>query len=330
MKAKSLPIVFFLSGAIIAFALPFNLKAQNSASKTPVTDSVTKDNSNIFNEDEIISVKTTLIDIPVSVFDKTGRVLTNLGRSDFKIYENGIEQQIDNFASVEQPFTVVLLLDVSGSMRYNLDDIKKAALAFIDQLKPSDRIIAIVFDRHLKVLSPDVLNREKLRKAVKEIQPGNGTFLYSTVEIVSTKLLRRFPGRKALILFSDGADSWTNNQSDGSMPRSTYKASLVQAEASNALIYCVQFIPNSGRATEKATSYLTDLAERSGGRLLRPQTIKQLQPAFVSIAEELRWQYSIGYYPENAAKPNERRQIKVVVNQSDAKIRARESYVGKP
>lgn len=208
--------------------------------------------------------------------------------------------------------------------------IKKAALAFIENLKPTDRVIAIAFDRQLKVLSADVLNREKLRKAIKNIQPGNGTFLYSSVETVSIKLLRRFPGRKALILFTDGGDSWSSKDSDGSLPRASYKSSLREAEASNALIYCVQFYPVQGRENERANKYLAELAEAGGGRLYRPKKIKELQPAFVSIAEDLRWQYSIGYYPEKAAQPNERRQIKIVVNQPDASIRARESYVGKP
>jgi Ca-activated chloride channel family protein len=325
----------FLSNFLLAFAFSLNLIAQTTELKPSPTekssaDQAKKDNQNIFNDDEVINVNTTLVDIPVSVYDKDGRVITNLVKNDFHIYENGVEQQIDNFASVEKPFTVVLLLDVSGSMRYNIDGIKKAALAFIDQLKSADRVIAITFDRQVRILSTDVLDREKLRKAIKEIEPGGGTFLYSVVEAVSRRLLRRFPGRKALILFTDGVDDWRRVQDAGALPRSTYEASLREAETSNALIYCVQFTPDIGTNIKEANSYLSSLAERTGGRLYRPRKIKELEPAFVAIAEELRWQYSLGYYPGKTALPNERRQIKVVVNQSDAKVRARESYVGKP
>lgn len=317
-------IIFVLAFINLLSVFTLSLSAQ-----TPSPSPSDSSKTNIFDENEVISVNTALVDIPVSVFDKEGRIVTNLKKGDFRIYENGIEQQIENFASVEQPFTVVMLLDISGSMRFHLDDIKKAALAFVEQLKTNDRVIAIVFDRHLQVLSPDLLNREKLRKAIKNIQPGNGTFLYASVEVVSNRLLRRFPGRKALLLFTDGADSWKNADSDGTLPRSTYQASLQSTEASNALIYCVQFYPDTGRENEKANSYLSDLSGRSGGRLYRPKNVKELQPAFVSIAEDLRWQYSLGYYPEKVAQPNERRQIKVVVNQPDTKVRARESYVGK-
>jgi Ca-activated chloride channel homolog len=321
---KSFRTILFVFSLLLMPAFFSELNAQ-TPNPTPK-----KDAQRIFDEDEVISVNTALVDIPVSVFDKNGRVLPKLGKEDFRIYENGVEQKIESFASVEQPFTVVMLLDVSGSMRIHLDDIKKAALAFIENLKPTDRVIAIAFDSQIRVLSTDVLNREKLRKAIKDMQPGSRTFLYSSVELVSTKLLRRFPGRKALLLFTDGADSWTSKDSDGKMPRATYKSSLSEAEVSGALIYCVQFYPVSGKENERANKYLAELAEAGGGRLFRPQKVKELQPAFVSIAEDLRWQYSIGYYPEKPAQPNERRQIKVVVSQPEASVRARESYVGKP
>lgn len=320
MKIKIFLTFFLLPIAFIALIFSLELNAQTPAPTPP---------ANIFDEDEIISVNTTLVDIPVIVFDKNGRVMSKIGKDDFRIYENGVEQKIDSFASVEQPFTVVMLLDVSGSMRIHLDAIKKAALAFVENLKPNDRVIAIAFDRQLRVLSNDVLNREKLRKAIKDIQPGNRTFLYSSVELVSTKLLRRFPGRKALLLFTDGGDSWTSKDSDNSMPRSSYKSSLREAESSGALICCVQFYPVSGKENERSNKYLAELVEAGGERLYRPQKVKELQPAFVSIAEDLRWQYSLGYYPEKPTQPNERRQIKVVVNQPETTVRARESYVGK-
>lgn len=325
---KNFPLIFFLASLIIFISFPLALKAQTPIpSPIESADKITPEN--IFDETEVISVNTSLVDIPVSVTDKNGRVITNLTKDDFHIFENGTEQKIENFASVEQPFTVVMLLDISGSMRFHLDDIKKAALAFVDQLKPTDRVVAATFDRHIQVLSTDLLDREKLRKAIKKIQPGGGTFLYATVEVVSNRLLRRFPGRKALLLFTDGADSWSSAKNDGSLPRSNYRTSLTAAESSGSLVYSVQFYPDSGRESETANSYLADLAENTGGRLFRPKKIKELLPAFVAIADELRHQYSIGYYPENAAKPNERRQIKVVVNQPDSKVRARESYVGK-
>lgn len=325
---KNFPAVFFLASLIIFFSFPPQFKAQTPVS-TPSVPADKKNSENIFDENEVITVNTSLVDIPVSVFDKDGRVITNLNKTDFRIYENGDEQKIENFASVEQPFTVVMLLDISGSMRFHLDDIKKAALAFVDQLKPTDRVVAATFDHHIQVLSTDLLDREKLRKAIKKIQPGGGTFLYATVEVVSNRLLRRFPGRKALLLFTDGADSWSSSRNDGALPRSNYQTSLSAAESSGSLIYSVQFYPDSGKENERANAYLADLAENTGGRLFRPEKIKELLPAFVAIAEELRWQYSIGYYPEKTAKPNERRQIKVVVNQPGAKVRARESYVGK-
>lgn len=320
--------IFFLSVAFFFLAFTLELDAQNPSPSATTPDKKSVEQNLL--DDEIISTDTSLVNIPVSVFDKSGRVITNLTKNNFRIYENGVEQRIENFASVEEPFTVVMLLDISGSMRFHLDDIKKAALAFVEQLKPNDRVVAIAFDNHLQVLSTDLLDREKLRKGIKNLSPGRGTFLYASIEIISNRLLRRFPGRKALLLFTDGVDSWRGQNSDGALPRANYQTSLRAAENSNALIYCVQFYPDNSDGNRIADAYLADLAALSGGNIYRPKKIKELQPAFVSIAEDLRWQYSLGFYPETRAKANERRQIKVVVDQPNAaEIRARESYVGK-
>ena len=304
------------------------------------TPSPTNTPPKVQSDDEIISVDTTLVNIPVSVFDKKGQVITNLSQTDFRIFEDGIEQKIEYFAPVEQPFTVVLLLDVSGSVRNKLGDIKKSALAFIDQLKPNDRVVGMTFDTSLKILNKDLRDREGLRKAINDIQSGSGTFLYATVEAISNRILKRFTGRKALILFTDGEDGLRYSNA-----RSTYQTSLSEAESSGALIYCIQFQAEEAFAPPVQTidnpyvyenpqkkiaySYLSELSLRSGGKLYQARKIKELEKAFASIAQELRWQYSIGYYPQNTDKTNERKQIKVEVKQPNLFIKSRQSYTRK-
>ncbi len=276
-------------------------------------------------DDDVINVETTLVNIPVSVFNKKGQVVSNLKKSDFRVFEDGAEQEIEYFASVEQPFTVILLLDVSGSVRTKLAAIKKSALAFIDQLKPNDRVGAMTFDTRLNILNRDLQDRKGLRKAIQDIEPGSGTFLYATVEAVSDRILKRFTGRKALILFTDGEDMIPYTA------RSTYETSLRQAEASGALIYCLQFhgddpfgFDNSRSKIAKA--YLADLANKTGGRIYQAGKTSELQSAFSSIAEELRWQYSIGYYPPSLGTVNTRKKIRVEVKVPDLFTRSRENY----
>src|SRR5687767_720219 len=142
-------------------------------------------------DDEIIRVETNLVTMPVSVLDRDGRFISGLQQLDFKIFENGIEQKIDYFQSVEQPFTVVLMIDVSPSTEFRINEIQNAAIAFVNQLRPSDRVMVIAFDQDVHVLSPPTNNRNQLRNAIYSTQFGNGTSLYEAVEDVIQQKLSR-------------------------------------------------------------------------------------------------------------------------------------------
>ena len=309
-------------GAMFCLLLIGGLSAQTTSPKQVSPEEQ-------LDKDDEIKIDTLLIDVPVSVLDSDGKFVAGLRKDNFQIFENGVSQKIEYFASVEQPFTVVLLLDVSGSMHNNLDDIKAAALNFIDKLNPSDRIVGIAFDQHLKVLNKNLRDRQTLRDGIKKLQGGFGTYLYPTVEVVSRKILKRITNRKALILFSDGIDGRGANFFNG-QALSTYQTSLTEAESSGALIYCVQYNADERRENVTANAYLNDLAELSGGKLFSANKIQDLSKIFTAAAEELRWQYSIGYSPETPAKPNERREIKVKVNRENIIVRARDGYTGKP
>src|SRR5207249_3633271 len=103
-------------------------------------------------EGDIVRVNTTLVSIPVSVMDRDGKYIPNLRKEDFRIWEDGVEQQVAYFASTEKPFTVALLIDTSGSTREKLQDIQDAALAFVDKLRADDRVMVISFDEQIRVL----------------------------------------------------------------------------------------------------------------------------------------------------------------------------------
>src|SRR5688572_23222474 len=138
--------------------------------------------------------------MPVSVLDRDGRFIPGLQQRDFKIFEDGVEQKVDYFQSVEQPFTVVLLIDVSPSTQFRIEEIHGAAIAFIDQLRPADRVMVIAFDERMHVLTPPTNNRGQLRNAIRMAQFGNGTSLYDAVEQTIEQELRRIDGRKAVVL----------------------------------------------------------------------------------------------------------------------------------
>lgn len=276
-------------------------------------------------DDEIIKVETSLVSFPVSVVDRGGKFIPNLVKEDFKVFENGIEQPIEYFKSVDEPFTVVLLIDRSDSVAPVIDDLKKAALAFIDQLRPNDRAIGVAFDRKAYILNTKVRDRETLKSSIQNLTTGTGTHLYSTVEGIINRVFRGTPGRKALILFTDGQEAWSWDQPRGAKPTQTYETSIQTAEETGTQIFSIQF--DSNFRTSEGDRYLKEIPKRTGGLYFRAEKLKDLNKVFGQIADELRFQYSIGYYPQNEGQKGERRQLKVTVNQAQSVVRSRSEYV---
>jgi len=326
-------------------------------------------------ENEIIKVETNLVTMPVSVLDRDGRYVSGLQQRDFQIYENGIEQKVDYFQSVETPFTVVMLIDVSPSTQFRIDEIQNAAVAFIDQLRPNDRVMVISFDENVNVLSPITNNRYQLKNAIRNLQFGDGTSLYEAVDYVINQEMSKIQGRKAVVLFSDGVDTTSR--------RASFQSTVAMTEEVDSLFYTIRYDTSrdmnsggsgnnnpypqpsrrNGRVSmadilgailsggdlgmgggsgnrrgggaagsspadyETGRKYLEAIALKSGGRKFEAQSITNVTAAFSGIAEELRRQYSLGYYPVNVGTVGERKQIKVRVMRQGVVVRAKNSYI---
>ena len=278
-------------------------------------------------EGDVVRVNTTLVTVPVNVTDRNGRFVQNLRQQEFRIYEDGVEQQISYFASVDQPFTVALLMDTSLSVRFSLEEIQDAAIAFLDQLRPNDQVMIVAFSGRFEVLAEPTRDRALLRDVIRSLHSSRGTRLYKTIDFVVNQRLNLIPGRKAIVLFTDGVEG-------GAINRRGYEQSIRAAEASGVLVYPVQYetsMPtrNIKQAEMKqvADDYLREIAEKTGARLFHADTPQNLARAFALVAEELRHQYSLGYYPKRAASTGQRRQIKVRVNRPDLVVQARDSYI---
>lgn len=281
------------------------------------------------NED-VIRIDTNLVTVPVTVFDRDGRYITYLKKENFQILEDGNEQNIELFKSVEQPVTVLLVLDISGSMTKYMTNLTEAANIFVHQLRSDDRVAAATFADNLYVLLKPTKVSE-LRKGIKIKQRSRDHFtrIYDAVHD-ALKLMRKIRGRKAIVLFSDGGG-------DGTF--ASAKDNFRHAEEGEALIYTVQFKnfltaphPHQNKeifyeAIENANNYMLGLAQISGGRDYQIEKITDLNQTFAHIAAELRQQYNLGYYPNNPGKEGERRQIKVKVNVPNVAVRSRDSYI---
>ncbi|MEQ1765304.1 MAG: VWA domain-containing protein, partial [Pyrinomonadaceae bacterium] len=308
-----------------------------------------------------------LVTMPVSVLDRDGRFVSGLTQRDFEIFENGSKQKIEWFQSVEQPFTVVLLIDVSPSTAFRSDEIRNAAISFVDQLRPADRVMLIAFDESVHVLSEPTNNRNQLRNAIQMADFGDGTSLYEAVDNALNRQLAKIQGRKAVVIFTDGVDTTSR--------RANYQSTIADVEEADALVYPIRYntqrggfggggnnnggwggqrrrrgagwggmigiilggqVPpgmggggggGSSQEYETGRLYLEELAAKSGGRKFEADSTTSLDTAFAGIAEELRRQYSVGYYPDAVGQKGERRQIKVRVMRPGVVVRAKNSYV---
>lgn len=297
-------------------------------------------------DDEVLRVNTNLVTIPVSVLDRNGRFIPGLSQEQFHLFENGVEQTIAYFDSAEKPFTVALLLDTSDSTKFKLKDIQDAAIAFTEQLRPDDRVIVVAFDINVNFLAEATSDRGALGKAIARSQTGGGTSLYSAVDIIVRERLNRIRGRKAIVLFTDGVDTTSR--------AATYEGTLRTAQELDALIYTIQYNtyydlmsqpdslaqgPNVELVTSRGESlkaaytranrYLNLLSGKSGGRSFFADNVNHLRETFARIAQELRQQYSIGFYPNNEVGAAGTREIKVRVDSPGSVVRARRSYVFK-
>lgn len=172
-------------------------------------------------DDDVVRIETQLISVPAVVTDRTGRPLTGLRAADFQVFEDGRPQKLANFATMEAPFEIALLLDTSGSTRADVGLIRRAALDFIGALRPGDRVAIIAFNTkqegsdklaevELKAMLTD--DRDELQEAVESIGASNGTPFYDSLERVAKEIFRDKPkeelrGRRALVALTDGVDS---------------------------------------------------------------------------------------------------------------------------
>ena len=146
---------------------------------------------------DVIKVDTTLVTLPVSVMDRSGKYIPNLRKEDFRLWEDGIEQSVAFFSAVDKPFSVVLMLDTSGSTRFRIEEIQDAAITFVNQLRSDDRVMVVSFDEQIQVLADFTSDRSRLRDAIRQTHTGGGTKLYDAVDLVINQQLSRVSGRKA-------------------------------------------------------------------------------------------------------------------------------------
>jgi Ca-activated chloride channel family protein len=274
-----------------------------------------------------IHVDVTLVTVPAIVSDPDGKYIPDLRANDFHIFENGIEQHIDRVIPESEPFHVVLLLDVSNSTALRHKEIRMAAEEFVQALRPGDHVMVVSFSNLVWIDSEFTDDRDRLRQAILETPIGGGTRLYDALDLVVTERLKQIQGRKAIVLFTDGVDSFSRLASAAS--------SLARIDEADTLVYVIQYntkndlevtrlLPDADYA--RGAEYLKNVTDHSGGRLFQAETVPSLREVFSEIALELKYQYTLCYYPSNQSNDGLFRRIQVTLDRPGTKIRARAGY----
>lgn len=304
-------------------------------------------------------IRTTQVVVPVIITDGYGRFLTGLKKEDFQLREDGEVQRIDQFDDERSPFNVALVIDLSLSTRNKLDDIKRTAIEFVKQLQPRDKVLVVAFDDQVRFIGNFTGDQKELESSIKKLKTGYLTSIYDAIDQTIREKLMNAPGRKAMVVLSDGVDTGSK--------RATYDSVLELITRTGIVSYSVRYetrndggkknlkpedLPKIGSSFSHSfvspaqvqpsgvyqkqrpkdrdligIEFLRELADRSGARYLRSETADGTAFMLKLIANEIRNQYTLAYSPTNAAEDGKFRQIQVNLKRNDILIRARQGYI---
>jgi len=272
-------------------------------------------------DDDVIRVNTDLVVLNLTVTDKAGNYVKALKRSDFKIFEDGVEVQQDTIASFslqESPYAAVVLLDSSGSMEARFSLARSAAIRFLDGLRPEDVAAVYRFDSKVERVQEFSGGRDLAPTAYAIRAKGMTTLNDAIVEAAKT-LADRPEQRKAIVVLSDGMDTSSKASSD---------KAVESALAVGASIYAVDMssLDVAGSTKQQSAASLKGFAEKTGGKFIATAGGPALRDAFTSIAEELGHQYTISYRPVNKKRDGKWRTLEVKLSRNDLTVRTRKGY----
>lgn len=277
-----------------------------------------------------IGVNVDLVVMHTSVYDKNGRFVSGLKKENFRVFEDGVEQKISSFSQEDVPVSMGILLDLSGSMRNKIEQVNKAALAFIRASNPQDQVFLVGFNEQVELLQDYTSDIDEVADSLDNILVTGGTALYDAIFLGVQKAHTGIKPKKAIVVITDGEDR-----------DSYYKLDelVAKVQESDAQVFCVGFlnpVPDKGlfghwskSVPEKAHDALQRISEETGGKAFFPQKLTEINNIVSEIAHELRNQYSIGYISSNTARDGSYRRVKIGLEAASAAnthVRYRRGY----
>lgn len=265
------------------------------------------------------------VPVYVTVTGSDGRLVPDLGRDDFEIYDEGVRQELTVFSNDVQPIAIVLMLDRSGSVQANFALVQQAAEAFVRELLPEDLARIGSFAQRVQVDPPEFTgDQDELVQILKtELQPAGPTPLWNAVAVGMTALLRQ-PARRVVLVFTDGADAPMNPR-----PANASLSQLIQrAREEDVMVYGVGLQGGGGRGRTRGgdpDAGLEELAGESGGGYFALRSARNLEATFARVAAELHHQYALGFTPQKL--DGKVHDIEVRVTRDGMTPRSRKSYL---
>lgn len=307
------------------------------------------------NDDDVITVDSSIVRLNVGVADRKGRPITDLNKENFTILEDGVKQNISRFEPVVAPFSVVMILDMSGSTLGFRETIRQSAYRFIDALAPDDRVAVIEFYDKVNLRNDFTTDRKIIGNSINVANGRGKTQLYKALDFALNKLAGEGKRRKAIIVLTDGVDTalrdtdrdflqkvGENEILSAIKPETNENLNRVlnKADVQGVTIYPLA-LPTGDPAKladpspiqiamyQSARTRLQILAERTGGTLNTINRLEEMGRLYASVAAELRTLYTIEYQSTNEKRDGKWRAIKIEVNNTQLISKTRQGYFAK-
>lgn len=303
-------------------------------------------------DDDPLKIDTSLVRLNVGVVDQRGRSITDLDRSNFKIYEDGVKQDILRFEPSTAPFSVVMILDMSGSTLPMRQVMKQSAFRFLDALSPEDRVAVVEFYDKINLRNDFTTDRRVIANSINVSNGRGKTQFYKALDFALDKLAREGNRRKAIIVLSDGVDTalqdvdrqTLSNLNDAAIPTAinpensdTLRRILNKADLLGATIYPLALptgdpakladpTPRQIAMYKAARARLQAVADRTGGTLHAINRLEDMGGVYAVVAAEIRTLYTIEYQSQNDKHDGKWREVSIRVDNPNLISRTRPGY----
>ena len=274
--------------------------------------------------DAIFSTETRLVQLPVTVMDKTGHLMTSLPEGVFQVFENGVRQQIKLFKQEDVPVSLGLVIDDSGSMHKKRAAVEKAALTLVGDSNKQDEVFIVNFNDQVNLDADFTSDVKVMKQGLTRVDSRGGTAMRDALGMAAGHLNDAGKrDKKVILVVTDGNDNASV---------ATLDTLIRLAQQDNVLIYGIGLLSEENPKEAEAAKVALDLlVEATGGEVFYPRDVSEVEAIAHKVAYDLRNQYTIGYTPSNAARDGTFRQIKVEVSwPGDPVAHTRSGYYATP